>query len=947
MKKEFFRTSLILNTLFLFIVFSTNLFAQTSLFLDQPINSEIVDGKPTSFAVSLSKNQTAKIVAEQTGADVSLTSYNPSGEKLLEWGLPLGRVGSEEILVIAESAGEYRIEVTPGNSHRNYGEFIIKLTEIRETVESDQVTNQTAIEIMRLMPEALRLARLDTNSERRTAVELWNEILNLAKLKKDKVAETRALHAIGSTLYDLGEFQQSLDILVQVVENWRKLKIRRYEMVAIDRIADVWFDVGEYEKAIAAYIEIKNISLEINSRIDQAISLTNIGNSYLQQNQPEKAIGYYSQSLPVYIEMKVPVFEAEVLNFIGRAYFALNKYETATEYFQKALELAKKKNFRDDIARNLFDLGKTSKASGNFAAAYDYLTKANSLAREIDAQKLTVQVSYHLAIVESESGELDTAISHLEDGLKITEKIRGELRNKQLRTSYFSTVQNIYELYTDLLIERSRKNNNAADAALALEMSESSRSRSLVELLQEASVEFRQNVDAKLIEKEKDLNDEINAKYLSRERLLNRSTKQEKINEINTEINNLQIELDKLNLQIRRENPRYANLTNSTPLSAKEIQNLLDDETVLLEYKLGGKRSFLWLVTHDSINVFELPKREEIESNARRFYDLTVSDKKEDENERQLLSAKLSDVLLSKVKTKTTGKRLVVVAEGILQYLPFSALQNDKNYLTDTNEIVILPSATVLAQLRENQNIAKQTDKTIAIFADPVFDGQDSRISKKQNSEPDIQNIALTKNLRDFKFGETLPRLLASREEARNISQFVDDKNASVRLGFDAKLGNIENADLSGYRILHFATHGLLNTSRPELSGLVFSLYDENGRTQDGFLSLNDVYNLDISSDLVVLSACQTALGKDVRGEGLIGISRGFLYAGSQRIVASLWKVDDSATAEFMKLFYKNHLEKKMSASAALRQAKIEMKKIPRYKSPYYWSAFTLLGEWK
>ncbi len=164
---------------------------------------------------------------------------------------------------------------------------------------------------------------------------------------------------------------------------------------------------------------------------------------------------------------------------------------------------------------------------------------------------------------------------------------------------------------------------------------------------------------------------------------------------------------------------------------------------------------------------------------------------------------------------------------------------------------------------------------------------------------------------------------------------------------FDASLENLDDAELSNYRILHFATHGLLNTKRPELSGLVLSIYDKKGKQQDGFLSLNDIYNLDLDSEMVVLSACQTALGKDVRGEGLIGLSRGFLYAGSKRIVASLWKVDDAATAEFMSRFYKNHLQNKMSASAALRQAKIEMKKIPRYKSPFYWSAFTLLGEWK
>jgi CHAT domain-containing protein len=160
----------------------------------------------------------------------------------------------------------------------------------------------------------------------------------------------------------------------------------------------------------------------------------------------------------------------------------------------------------------------------------------------------------------------------------------------------------------------------------------------------------------------------------------------------------------------------------------------------------------------------------------------------------------------------------------------------------------------------------------------------------------------------------------SSRLEAKGISGLIDKNNADVRMDFEANLDNVENSNLKDYRILHFATHGLLNSSRPELSGLVFSLFDKNGIKRNGFLTLNDIYNLDLSSDLIVLSACQTALGKDIRGEGLIGMSRGFLYAGSKRIIASLWKVDDSATAEFMKRFYTNHLQKNMPASKALHR---------------------------
>nr|HMS43862.1 CHAT domain-containing protein [Pyrinomonadaceae bacterium] len=228
------------------------------------------------------------------------------------------------------------------------------------------------------------------------------------------------------------------------------------------------------------------------------------------------------------------------------------------------------------------------------------------------------------------------------------------------------------------------------------------------------------------------------------------------------------------------------------------------------------------------------------------------------------------------------------------------------------------------------------------IFADPIFEPNDVRLAKKSTEK----STQVGKILRDFNLGENLPRLLSSRIEARNISAFAGKNQSALNIDFDANRENATSETLSNYRILHFATHGFLDTSRPELSGLVLSLYDKNGKAQDGFLRLNQIYNLNLNSDLVVLSACQTALGKDVRGEGLIGLTRGFMYAGAKRIVASLWKVDDAATAEFMKRFYQNHLQKNLPPTAALRAAQIEMKQIPRFSSPYFWAGFTLQGEW-
>jgi CHAT domain-containing protein len=192
-----------------------------------------------------------------------------------------------------------------------------------------------------------------------------------------------------------------------------------------------------------------------------------------------------------------------------------------------------------------------------------------------------------------------------------------------------------------------------------------------------------------------------------------------------------------------------------------------------------------------------------------------------------------------------------------------------------------------------------------------------------------------------------LPRLLFSGEEAKAILSLAPAGDALKALDFAASRATAMSDELGKYRIVHFSTHGLLNNLHPELSGIVLSLVDEHGRPQDGFLRLHDIYNLKLPADLVVLSACQTALGKEISGEGLVGLTRGFIHAGAARVVASLWKVDDRASAELMKNFYREMLKEKQRPAAALRAAQVAMWRQKRWQSPYYWAAFTLQGEWR
>ena len=311
----------------------------------------------------------------------------------------------------------------------------------------------------------------------------------------------------------------------------------------------------------------------------------------------------------------------------------------------------------------------------------------------------------------------------------------------------------------------------------------------------------------------------------------------------------------------------------------------------------------------------------------------------------------MSDELLGQVVDKIADKRLIIVPDGKLALLPLSALpfpDSDK-LLIAKNEIVYEPSASLLNILSKIQTHKQLPTKDLLVFADPVFDNSDNRLTAKNESESFLPAI-LGLNLRDFRLIDAngkIPRLFATQAEADSIAETVGKSRTEVLSGFAANRERVLNPTISDYRMLHFATHGLVDVTRPEVSSIVLSQFDENGEKREGFLRLQDIYALDLASDLVVLSACQSGVGKEIKGEGLMSLNNAFLQAGAKSVVSSAWKVDDDATAEFMKHFYTNLVDKQLTASQALRQAQLEMSKSAQFSSPFYWAAFTVQGEFR
>jgi CHAT domain-containing protein len=406
-------------------------------------------------------------------------------------------------------------------------------------------------------------------------------------------------------------------------------------------------------------------------------------------------------------------------------------------------------------------------------------------------------------------------------------------------------------------------------------------------------------------------------------------------------------------------------LTQPRPLDLASIQQELDEDTLLLEYALGNGRSYGWAVTRHSSESFNLPARAEINRSAKVLYDALSQPAVARVDDYRSAANELSKILLEPVAHLLPGKRLVIVADGILQYIPFTALPepgvkegNLRVPLIVNHEIVTVPSISTLAVLRKELHGRLVASKTLAVIADPVFEKDDPRVrlSRLQARTQVVKTVAA---LRGAETEQPLvqveldnkplvfERLPFSLEEAEAILNLARDKQTMRAVGFDANLKAALDPSIREYRIIHFATHALLDNSRPELSGIVLSLVDPSGRYQQGFLRLNEIYNLNLAAELVVLSACQTALGKETRGEGLIGLTRGFMYAGVPRVVATLWRINDRAAAEFMNYFYEAMLKRHESPSRALRTAQIKMWETNKSALPHFWAAFTLQGEWR
>jgi CHAT domain-containing protein len=793
------------------------------------------------------------------------------------------------------------------------------------------------------------------------------------------------------------------------------------------KIGDVNFRLGHTSEAMAAYSRMvvkkpESAAKKVTRRFGGFGAIVgSISTGDAPVAAPTSALTVALEARKELDEYRVAIVYSSYELGLGRIAFAGNDQTTAQKHFQNALDasgssiagiasLGQTRRFR---AAARTSLGDVLLSQGKFKDATKFYNDAKKGAQDdkrLDlmwpAQRGIGRSLWLQAAQEKDPKKAtairESAVANYKESLATIETLRqGSLRADEARTTFLASIKDVFDeagsAYAELALSGATPGaplsaKSLEYAAEAFRINEQSRARSLLDLLVETNAAITEGVPAELLKRKQD---NLDRQQEIAEILTGVTISQEDLKkkpaDLDKELESLQSEYEAIENEIRTASPRYASLTSNQPLSLTDVQQkVLDDKTVLLEYALRPEGSYLWAVGKDSVTLYKLPGRDAVDQLAttlraqlipsqlqRRIVGIDVAEANRGlgisaaapTDTAAFVSAAngVYKAVVEPAVAMTTDNRLLIVADGALNYIPFEVLLKSADpgdfaslgYLVKTNEIIYAPSASVVGFIKQQRG--PSTSKAMLIIADPVFNSNDTRAQKAPAAiEPaEVRGLAIQSAITDVT-GQTtaaasgpmqglpLARLTGTRTEAQQISQLAKTSGgqADVWLDLDASEDNLAARDITKYRIIHVATHGLLNAERPQFTGVVLSLV--GNKSHDGFLRTDEIFNLHLGSPLVVLSACETGLGKEKRGEGVMGLTRAFMYAGAPTVGVSLWSVADKSTADLMTDFYRRLLATgDVSSSAALREAQLSLISGKKYSAPFYWAPFVLVGDWK
>lgn len=797
------------------------------------------------------------------------------------------------------------------------------------------------------------------------ALERFRRARGIFKTQGDWLGEAQALNNLAWVHEGVGELQPALESYGRALDVVRVAGDRRWEARVLNNLGATYWRLGDQSRAQTLLEQAIPIRREVQDQRGEAITHTLLGQLFLAEERTEDALKSLRRALTLSREMADRRREGRVLGYLGKVHLTLDDLSAASRRFEQSLEILGAVGDRQGEGRIRLYRAQLHLRRDDLDMAARDLARALDLGRQSGHQTLESESLVELAQLVRRQGRLESAVEHAEAAIDIVEGIRSRVASPILRASLVGSLRTAYELAIDVRIEQFQETGDASFHQLAFQVGEQARARSLLDVLVESDVSFDRALSPELRRRRREAQRHLNAKAKAQSKLLAREPSPQQVAAASQEVSEALLDLERVEAEVRHQSPVTDALTRPELLSVEQVEELLDPGTLWLQFALGEERSVVWAIEPDSTSVHTLPARPVIEPLVRAFHRRLSSLVVGEESERlDDAPQALSKLLLGPVADRLQGvRRLVIVADGVLHYLPFAALPMPTvasaahaqplgpDLLIAQLEIVYLPSASTLVLQRRRRAFRPEVQRTLVAIADPVFDPSDRRL-REAGIRPESTTTAAANSLGQWATGERFrqgkidgfSRLPSSRREAEAIAALYAADQRTLLLDFDASRERFIEA-VRGRQIIHIATHGFLNSQRPELSGLVLSQVDSTGRSLDGVLRLHDLYDLELDADLVILSGCRTALGKEIRGEGLVGLTRGFMDAGADRVMASLWSVQDRATAELMIAFHRR-LADGLSATAALRAAQLEIRAQRRWKDPFFWAGFVVQGDW-
>lgn len=837
------------------------------------------------------------------------------------------------------------------------------------------------------MDQANKLAEQRTGKSMAEAISAYRQAIPLWHEVHDTLSEAQAMEQIGVMYLRMGNWQPALDNLTAALPMFHALGEKQEEQGALNNIGLVQSRLGKQSLAIETETQSLKLAREIGNRTEEAVVLNNLGLAYHEMGDEPQAIRQFEQALAIQHELGNVANEGAAWSNLGAIHYTQGDLQQALDAFERALKLRKEGGDRRGEANTTGKIAVVRHAFGQDDEALQLFEAALAIDREVGDHAEESLATMNMGSVLMSQARYAEAVAAFDRAMRIQEQWgktkdwANELSAKAVALLNLGRNAEAQQALTDALAAQRAMQNRRGEAealtrlaTLQLAMdkpAEGAQSAAEAARISEAIGEKRSQADAlyRLAQCRKALSNPSEALAAIDQALRLTESVREGVPDYDLRASFFSTIRDhydlKVSLLMQSGNPAaafeaaessrarslYDLLRNRLPpgtapdsgsVSLADLQKQLDAGTVALEYSLGRDSSYVFVVTREALRAVALARRDQIEAVARRLY-AKWSLHQDSEADCEALSR----MLLAPVHGELKARRVVVIPDGALAYVPFDALYaNAGRRLIEESDVVAAVSLSSLKLMRDRTNGRPSASRLVAVFADPVFSGDDPRLHPGAAAPAPAGHGEINRSGNDLGLG-SLERLTSSRREAAAIAALAPEKQRWEALDFDASLAAVRDPKLADYRIVHFATHGIMNSRDPRLSGLVFSLLDKQGRPQDGFLRAEDVAGLKLGADLVVLSACQTALGKELRGEGLLGLARAFMYAGTPRVVASLWKVADSATGDLMSSFYQGLLRDRLPAADALRSAKLRLLHNPLRSSPYFWAGFVLEGDWR